>query len=220
MGGILMAKTVRRIIHGFYPEKCGNSVYAGIPTGKCGNSVSGGIPSGKYGKTLPAQGSQLVRKKLVENDAVGFIHLDFFGTHDQGLFLNINREECHGVRFVIEADQMFVIREEGGILGILAADRQAEYLFQMPVIGIYAEDHDGIVSRIGADEVFEIRGKIQRARCRTGCMIVIEGGNRLYLFKIGAVFRVKVEIYIDQVFELMDDIKEMTVAGEFEMPGG
>ena len=51
-------------------------------------------------------------------------------------------------------------------------------------------------------------------------MIIVESRDRLDLFKIGAVFRVKVEIYIDQVFELMDDIKEMTVAGEFEMPGG
>ena len=76
----------------------------------------------------------LFGQQLVEDDAVGLVHLDFLCAHDEGLLLIINCEEGHRVRLMIEADQVFVVREQSGILGILSADRQAEDLFQMTVV--------------------------------------------------------------------------------------
>ena len=84
----------------------------------------------------------------MENDAVRLVHLDFLGRHDNGLFLNIHSEECHGIRLMVEADQMLVIGEQGCILGIFAADRQAQYLCQISVVRIYAENNNGIVTGV------------------------------------------------------------------------
>ena len=84
----------------------------------------------------------------MEDDAVGLVHLDLLGRHDDRLALHIDLEECHGIRLVIEADQMLVIREERCILGILSADRKAENLFQISVIGIDLEDDHRVVAGV------------------------------------------------------------------------
>ena len=44
--------------------------------------------------------SDLIREQLVEDDAVGFIHLDLLRGHDECLLLNIDLEESHSIRFM------------------------------------------------------------------------------------------------------------------------
>ena len=84
----------------------------------------------------------------MENNAVGLIHLDLLAVHDKQSLVEIHREEGHRIGLMIEGYQMPVIGEQGGILGIFAADRQAQYLCQISVVRIYAENNNGIVAGI------------------------------------------------------------------------
>ena len=49
-------------------------------------------------------------------------------------------------------------------------------------------------------------------------MIVIERGNGLDLLKIGCAVHFMVEIDVNDILQLMDDIQEVAVLGELEVP--
>ena len=51
-------------------------------------------------------------------------------------------------------------------------------------------------------------------------MIIVESRDSLDLLKIGSAVYFVIKIYIDNVLELMDDVEEMAVLGELQMPGG
>ena len=84
----------------------------------------------------------------MEDDAVGLIHLDFLRGHDECLFLYIHLEESHGIRLMVKADQMLVIREQCRIFGIFAADGKAENLFKVAVIRIVAIFYGPVAIRL------------------------------------------------------------------------
>ena len=92
----------------------------------------------------------------MEDDAVGLVYLDLLAVYHEPALTEIYTKEGHRIGLMVKGYKVPVVREQRSILGILAADRQAEYLFQMPVIGIYAEDHDGIVTGIGTDQILEV----------------------------------------------------------------
>ena len=58
---------------------------------------------------------------------------------------------------MVERDQMTVVREQRCILRILTADRQAQDLIEITVVGIDPEDHNRVIAGIGTDQIFEIR---------------------------------------------------------------
>ena len=118
---------------------------------------------------------------------------------------------------MVQADQMLVIREQSCILGILAADRQAENLLQISVVGIDLEDDNRIVTCIRAHQVFEIRRKVQGTGCGSGRVIIIECRYCLDLFEIRNSVDLLIEIDIDQVLELVHYIEIVAVAGELQM---
>ena len=93
----------------------------------------------------------------MENYAVRFVHLDLFAVHHKKPFLEIHSKEGHRIGLVIERDQMAVVREQRGILGIFTADREAEYLVEVSVVRINAEDNNRVVSCVGTDQILEIR---------------------------------------------------------------
>ena len=78
----------------------------------------------------------------MEDDAVGLVDFDLLAMHHKQSFFEIYAEEGHRVGLMVEGYKVPVIREQRCILGILSADRQAEYLVEVAVIGIDPEDHD------------------------------------------------------------------------------
>ena len=76
--------------------------------------------------------------------------------HHKQSFFEIYAEEGHRIGLMVKGYKVPVVREQRSILGILAADRQAEDLVQIPVIRIDLEDHDGIVTGIGTDQILEV----------------------------------------------------------------
>ena len=119
---------------------------------------------------------------------------------------------------MVERYQMAVIGEQSRILGILSADRQAKHLAQIAVVRVDLEDHYGVVAGIGADEVLKVGREIERARRRSLRVIVVERGNGLDLLKIGCAVHFMVEIDVNDILQLMDDIQEVAVLGELEVP--
>ena len=119
---------------------------------------------------------------------------------------------------MVERYQMAVIGEQSRILGILSADRQAKHLAQIAVVRVDLEDHYGGVVGIGADEVLKVGREIERARRRSLRVIVVERGNGLDLLKIGCAVHFMVEIDVNDILQLMDDIQEVAVLGELEVP--
>ena len=92
----------------------------------------------------------------MENDAVGLIYLDLLAVHHKQPLIQIHTKEGHRIGLMVKGYKVPVVREQRSILGILAADRQAEDLVQIPVIRIDLEDHDGIVTGIGTDQILEV----------------------------------------------------------------
>ena len=99
----------------------------------------------------------LIILKFVEDDAVGLVDFDLLAMHHKQSFFEIYAEEGHRVGLMVQGYKVPVVREQRSILGLLAADRQAEDLVQLPVIRIDPVDRDGIVTRVGADQIFEVR---------------------------------------------------------------
>ena len=155
----------------------------------------------------------------MEDDAVGLLDMDLLPMHDHQALLQIHGKEGHGIRFVVEGYQMPVVREEGRVLGILAADRQAEDLAQIAIVGVDAVYNNRIVTRIGADQIFMVGGEVQGRRCGSLGMVIIQGGDGLDLLEIRIAIDFIIEVDIDDILQLMDDIKIMTVLGEFHMSG-
>ena len=155
----------------------------------------------------------------MEDDAVRLLNMDLLPMHDHQALLQIHGKEGHGIRFVVEGYQMPVIREEGRILGILTADRQAEDLAQIAVVGIDAVYNNRIITRIGADQIFMVGGEVQGRGCGAFGMVIIQGGDGLNLLEIRIAIDFIIEIDIDDILQLMDYIEIMTVLGEFHMPG-
>ena len=84
----------------------------------------------------------LIILKFVEDDAVGLVDFDLLAMHHKQSFFEIYAEEGHRVGLMVQGYKVPVVREQRCILGILSADRQAEYLVEVAVIGIDPEDHD------------------------------------------------------------------------------
>ena len=94
--------------------------------------------------------------QLMEDNAVRLIHLHLPSVHDNNLLIHIHRKKRHGIRLVIQGNQMPVIRKQYGVLGIIAADGKAQHLGKQPALLVYGIEGDAVVSRIGAAQIFEI----------------------------------------------------------------
>ena len=92
----------------------------------------------------------------MEDDAVGLVDFDLLAMHHKQSFFEIYAEEGHRVGLMVEGYKVPVVREQRRILGILSADRQAQDFVQITVVGVDLVDHDGIVTRIGTDQILEV----------------------------------------------------------------
>ena len=111
--------------------------------------------------------------QLMEDNAVRLIHLHLPSVHDNNLLIHIHRKKRHGIRLVIQGNQMPVIRKQYGVLGIIAADGKAQHLGKQPALLVYGIEGDAVVSRIGAAQIFEIFRNIQCARRRSARMVIV-----------------------------------------------
>ena len=68
-------------------------------------------------KNLQKSSVELVTLKFVEDNAVGLVDLDLLAVHYQKSLIQINCEESHRVRLVVERDKMPVVGEQRRILG-------------------------------------------------------------------------------------------------------
>ena len=55
-----------------------------------------------------------------------------FAVHDNDVFIIINSKSGYGIACVVGNCNMAVVRENHKILGIIAADREGEFLFKKP----------------------------------------------------------------------------------------
>ena len=114
---------------------------------------------------------------------------------------------------------MSIIREQHRILRIFSTDRQTEQFRQKSGLLVNLVHYDAVISRIGTDQILEILRKIQRTRCGITRMIIVDCGDRLYLFKerIALFFFIGINIY--DIFQFMNDVKNPSVPAEFDMTG-
>ena len=94
------------------------------------------------------------------------------------------------------------IREEVGILGIIAADWQTEQLCQLPCLMVYPVDNHAVIPCIGADDIIIIRGEVQGAGSGTCGMVVIQSGYGLDFLKLRIPFHLFITVYINDIFKL------------------
>lgn len=99
----------------------------------------------------------------MENDAVRLINLHLFSVHDDESLVQVNREECHGIRLMVQRYEMPVVREQRHVLRIIAADRKAQYFGEKAGLVINPVYDDTVVSRIRTQKIIKILRKGERA---------------------------------------------------------
>ena len=152
----------------------------------------------------------------MEDHAVGLSHLQRRTVHDQQAFFQVHIEKGQRSRILVQRYQMAVIREQGHILGIFSAHRQAQQPGQEPGFLVDPVNRSAVVSRIGAAQIIEILGQIQCARGRTARVIVVQRADALDLLKERVVLLLPVGINVNAVFQLMDDVEILAVFAEFQ----
>ena len=78
---------------------------------------------------------------------------------------------------------MTVVREQGRIFRIFAADRKAQHFGQQSALLINPVDNHGVVACIRADKIAEILGQIQSTGGGHIGVIIIQRGDLLDFFK-------------------------------------
>lgn len=84
----------------------------------------------------------------MEDNAVCLVDLKLLAVHHHIIILVIHPEECHRVGLVIEAHQIFVIREQRCILGILTAHRQIKQPCQLTRLLVDLEQRDTVIPAV------------------------------------------------------------------------
>ena len=108
---------------------------------------------------------------------------------------------------MVQGNQMPVIREQGGVLGIIPAHRQTEQLRKYSALLIDGVEDHTVISCIGAAQIFKILRKIKGACRGASRMILIQSRNILYLIKIRRsmlVYGIAVNIYV--IFQFVYNI--------------
>ena len=119
----------------------------------------------------------------MENHAVRLRNLHLRAIHNQQPLFQIRRKKSERSRILIQPNQVLIIREKRHILRILPAHRKTQKLRQQPRFFINLINSRAVISRIGAAQIPEIIGKIQRAGRGASRMIIIQRTDRLYFFK-------------------------------------
>ena len=82
------------------------------------------------------------------------------------------------------------------------------------------EDSGGVVAGVGAQYLGAVLGEAQGACGAGGGMVFIQGGDSLDQLEGGIFSASVVFVYSDVVFQFADYIGELSVAAEFDDPGG
>ena len=113
---------------------------------------------------------------------------------------------------------MLIIREKRHILRILPAHRKTQKLRQQPRFFINLINSRAVISRIGAAQIPEIIGKIQRTGRGASRMIIIQRTDRLYFFKERIILFFLIGIHINTILQLMHNIEKFPILTELQMP--
>ena len=64
----------------------------------------------------------------VENNTIWLLNLHLFSVHNNNIIFHIHPKKCHGIGFMIERHQKFIVRKHLCILWIITAYRQYKIL--------------------------------------------------------------------------------------------